>query len=423
MSEIHGAFAREILDSCGDPALEVEIELESGVVGRASVPSEGRAASLRELRDGDRKRCRGLGLLRAIDAVEEKISPELEGRDPVDQLDIDRLLVELDGTPNCEKLGANVMLGVSLAAARAAAVDLGMPLYRSLGGPNAKILPVPMIPMIEGAAAGNAVPLACREVMIRPAGLGSFREAMEAAMEIRHRFRAALVAAGLGPLAGEAGTFAPAFRGGLAEAVETLLKAVDLAGYRAGSEISLAVDFGADAFFRGGSYDCRPAEGENAPCRSPEEQLGHLEKFTQLYPVDTLVDGLAAADRENWRELADRLADRCRVIGGAIYAGGPASFADGIRDGVASGMLIKPILCGTVTAVLDAAELARRAGYAAVISRALAETGDAAIADLAVAAGTGEIAAGALTGAGALGKYDQLLRIEEELGDFALYGA
>ena len=423
MSEIHAAFAREILDSRGDPALEVEIELESGILGRASVPSEGGAAPLRELRDGDRKRCRGLGLLRAIDAVEEKISPELEGRDPVDQLDIDRLLAELDGTPKCEKLGVNVMLAVSLATARAAAAELGMPLYRSLGGPNAKVLPVPMIPVIEGAAAGNGVPLALREVMIRPAGVGSFREAVEAAMEVRCRLRSALDAAGIAPAPGAGGAFAPVFRGGAAEAIETLLKAIDLAGYRPGREISLAVDFAADEFFRNGSYDCRSCEGEKVPCRSPEEQLEYIGKLTQLYPIDSVIDGVAAADEEGWRSLGDRLGDRCRVIGGALLAVGPERFADAIGDGLVGGALIKPLFCGTVTALLDAADLARRAGCAGVISRSAAETDDAAIADLAVAAGTGEIAAGPLTGSGSLGKYDQLLRIEEELGEFALYGA
>ena len=247
MSEIRAAFAREILDSRGDPALEVEVELESGVVGRASVPSEGGGAALRELRDGDRKRCRGRGLLRAIDAVCDKISPELEGRDPADQLDIDRLLTEMDGTPNCEKLGANVLLGVSLAAARAAADELGMPLYRALGGPNAKVLPVPMIPMIEKAAPDGKDAPGCREVMIRPVGVRSFREAAEAAMEIRHRLRDTLASAGSSPAIGERGSFVCSSGGGCSGAIEALLKAVDLAGYRPGDEISLAIDFGGDA--------------------------------------------------------------------------------------------------------------------------------------------------------------------------------
>ena len=422
MSEIHAAFAREILDSRGNPALEVEVELESGVVGRASVPSEGGSAALRELRDGDRKRCRGLGLLRAIDAVEEKISPELEGRDPADQLDIDRLLAELDGTPNCEKLGANVMLGVSLAVARAAADELGMPLYRALGGPNAKVLPVPMISLLDGAAAAGQGS-AFRELMIRPSGLSSFREAVEAAMEIRHRFRAVLDAAGIAPATGAEGAFAPAFPGGCAEAIETLLKAVDLAGYRPGREISLAIDLGADAFFRNGAYESPADGGENAPNRTTEQQLEYLDKLSRLYPIDSIIDGVAAADRDGWRGLTDRLGDRCRPIGGSLFAAGAESLPEGIRDGLAAGALIKPVLCGTVTAVLDAVEIARRAGYAAVLSRSFAETGDAAIADLAVAAGTGEIAPGPLNGPGALAKYDQLLRIEEELGEFALYGA
>ena len=423
MSNITDLHAMEILDSRGNPTVEVEITLDSGVTGRAAVPSGGAAGEDEavELRDGDKRRFGGRGVLKAVRGAEETIFPEIEGMDALDQIGVDQAMIELDGTPNKEKLGANAILAVSLACAHAAAAELEMPLYRYLGGVNAKVLPVPMMNIVNGGPHSDA-PMAFQEFMIRPVGAPDFPEALRMGAEVFHAFRRILAEKHLSTAVGDEGGFAPAFPGGAEEALDTILKAVDLAGYRPGDDIRLALDCAAGGFFRDGRYDYRRFEGENAPRRDAAEQTEYLERLTRLYPIDSIEDGMAGNDPEGWKLLTDRLGDRCQLVGDGLFASGLRDLEKGIELGAANAILIQPNRIGTLTETLDVIETAHRAGYAAILSHGSGETEDTSIADLAVAVNAGQIKTGSLSRSDRIAKYNRLLRIDAELGNLACYG-
>ena len=423
MSEIIDVFAREILDSRGNPTVEVEVELKSGAIGQAAVPSGASTGEneAHELRDGEKKRYGGKGVLKAVENVHELIFPEIEGMDAVDQIGIDRAMIELDGTPNKERLGANAILGVSLAVARAAAEELMLPLYRYIGGTNAKVLPIPMMNIINGGSHSDS-PSAFQEFMIRPIGAPGFAEALQAGSEIFQALKKQLKSRNLATAVGDEGGFAPVFPGGTADALDSIVKAIDLAGYAPGRDVTIALDCAASEFYRDGVYDYRVFEGENAPRRTPAEQAEYLAELIRLYPIDSIEDGMAESDWEGWRVLTDAIGDRCQLVGDDLFVTNVEFLARGIEQGVANAILIKPNQIGTLTETLDAVELAHRAGYAAIVSHRSGETEDTTIADIAVAVNSGQIKTGSLSRSERICKYNQLLRIEEELGNLALYG-
>ena len=423
MSEIVDIFAREILDSRGNPTVEVEVELKSGATGRAAVPSgasTGESEAI-ELRDGEKKRYGGKGVLKAVENVRERIFPEIEGMEAIDQIGIDRTMIELDGTPTKEKLGANAILGVSLAVARAAADELILPLYRYIGGVNAKVLPIPMMNIINGGSHSDA-PMAFQELMIRPIGAPGFAEALRAGAEIFQALKKILKSRNLSTAVGDEGGFAPGFPGGTTDALDTIVKAIDLAGYAPGREVMIALDCAASEFYRDGSYDYRIFEGDSAPCRDREEQAAYLEELIRLYPIDSIEDGMAESDWEGWRMLTERIGDCCQLVGDDLFVTNVDYLVKGIETGAANAILIKPNQIGTLTETIDAVELAHRAGYGAIISHRSGETEDTTIADIAVATNAGQIKTGSLSRSERICKYNQLLRIEEQLGDLALYG-
>ena len=423
MSEIREIYGREILDSRGNPTVEVEVVLESGATGTAAVPSgasTGENEAL-ELRDGDKKRYGGKGVLKAVANVNEKIFPELEGMEALDQIGIDQAMIELDGTPTKEKLGANAILGVSLAVARAAASELDLPLFRYLGGVNGKVMPVPMMNIINGGSHSDA-PISFQEFMIRPVGAESFSEALRMGAETFHALKKILKDKGLSTAVGDEGGFAPNFKGGTEEALESILKAVDLAGYKPGKDIKIALDCAASEFFKNGVYDYRKFEGGSAPERDAAAQADYLEKLIRLYPIDSIEDGMAESDWDGWKLLTDRIGDRCQLVGDDLFVTNVKYLAKGIELGAANAILIKVNQIGTLTETLDAIEMAHRAGYRAIVSHRSGETEDTTIADIAVATNAGQIKTGSLSRTDRICKYNQLLRIEEMLGDLARYG-
>ena len=417
MSEIRTLHAREVLDSRGNPTIEVEAWLESGAYGRALVPSGASTGSREavELRDDEENRYLGKGVKRAIQNVIEVIAPEVEGLEAAEQALIDRALLELDGTPNKSGLGANALLGVSLAAARAAADEAGLPLYQYLGGPGARILPVPLMNVLNGGVhADNGLDI--QEFMIVPAGAGSFSEALRMGVEIFHTLKKLLKDKGLSTGVGDEGGFAPAL-GSNEAALDFLLRAIERAGYRPGDEVWLAVDAAASEFHENGRYRLRA----DRTVKSAEEMIEFYEGLAGRYPICSIEDGLGEDDRAGWQGLTRRLGGRMQLVGDDLFVTNPAILQEGIRQGLANALLVKVNQIGTLTETLEAVELAKRAGYGTVISHRSGETEDTFIADLAVGVNAGQIKTGSLARGERTAKYNQLLRIEEELGSAAVW--
>ncbi len=415
---IREIVAREILDSRGNPTVEVDVILDGGILGRAAVPSGASTGSREalELRDKDAKRFGGKGVLKAIAHVEKEIAPGLVGLEAVNQVFLDNALCELDGTENKSRLGANAILGVSMAVARAAAELLGMPLYRYLGGVNTKDLPVPMFNVLNGGAhADNNVDI--QEFMVVPAGAPSFREGLRAGAEVYHALRDVLKKKNLGTGVGDEGGFAP----NLAhdeQALEVLVEAIRKAGYKPGKDVALALDVAASEFFERGVYHL---SAEKKPKKSSDEMISIYEKWVAAYPIVSIEDGMAEGDWEGWRALTRALGSKVQLVGDDVFVTNPAIVARGIAEGVANSVLIKLNQIGTVTETLDCIQMAHRAGYTCVASHRSGETEDSIIADLAVALNLGQIKTGAPARGERTAKYNQLLRIEEELGDDARY--
>ena len=417
MSEIRTLHAREVLDSRGNPTVEVEAWLESGAYGRALVPSGASTGSREavELRDDEENRYLGKGVKRAIQNVIEVIAPEVEGLEAAEQALIDRALLELDGTPNKSGLGANALLGVSLAAARAAADEAGLPLYQYLGGPGARILPVPLMNVLNGGVhADNGLDI--QEFMIVPAGAGSFSEALRMGVEIFHTLKKLLKDKGLSTGVGDEGGFAPAL-GSNEAALDFLLRAIERAGYRPGDEVWLALDAAASEFHENGRYRLRA----DRTVKSAEEMIEFYEGLAGRYPICSIEDGLGEDDRAGWQGLTRRLGGRMQLVGDDLFVTNPAILQEGIRQGLANALLVKVNQIGTLTETLEAVELAKRAGYGTVISHRSGETEDTFIADLAVGVNAGQIKTGSLARGERTAKYNQLLRIEEELGSAAVW--
>ncbi|MGB9921097.1 MAG: phosphopyruvate hydratase [Moorellales bacterium] len=417
MTIIDEVRAREILDSRGNPTVEVDVILESGIVGRAAVPSGASTGTYEavELRDADPQRYLGKGVQKAVENVNEVIAPEVVGLDALDQAQIDRLLISLDGQPNKGRLGANAILGVSLAVARAASQALGLPLYRYLGGTNARCLPVPMMNVINGGRhADNRLDI--QEFMLVPAGAPNFREALRWGTEVFHQLKSLLRQRGLATSVGDEGGFAPNLAG-TEEALNLLVEAIEKAGYKPGEQIFLALDPAASEFYRDGKY---VFAGEGVE-RTSGEMVEYYASLVEKYPIVSIEDGLAEDDWEGWRELTSRLGSRIQLVGDDIFVTNPEKLSRGIETGVANAILIKVNQIGTLTETLDTMDLAVRAGYARVISHRSGETEDTTIADLAVATNTGQIKTGAPSRSERVAKYNQLLRIEEELEEAAVF--
>jgi enolase len=418
MSTIVSIHAREILDSRGNPTLEAEVVLEDGAAGRAAVPSgasTGEAEAV-ELRDGDRARYLGKGVTRAAENVNQDIAEAVVGLDATDQAGVDQLMIELDGTKNKSALGANATLAVSLAVARAAAMHAGLPLYRYLGGPNATLLPVPLMNILNGGAhAANNVDL--QEFMIVPVGMDSFPEALRAGVEIFHSLKKVLSGRGLATAVGDEGGFAPDL-GTNEEAIEVILESIDGAGYRAGDDVLLALDVAASEMHRDGAYVFHKSSGEK---RSAEEMVGFWRDWVERYPIVSIEDGLDEGDWDGWQKLTSELGDRVQLVGDDLFVTNTEYLSRGIELGAGNAILIKVNQIGTLTETLQAIELARRNGYRCIISHRSGETEDTFIADLAVATRSGQIKTGSASRTDRVAKYNQLLRIAEDLGSTAEY--
>ncbi|PIF01985.1 MAG: phosphopyruvate hydratase [Draconibacterium sp.] len=415
--------AREILDSRGNPTIEVEVLLESGAFGRAAVPSgasTGENEAL-ELRDGDKSRYLGKGVLKAVDNVNNIIAKEIVGMDATDQVAVDRKMLELDGTKTKSKLGANAILGVSLAVAKAAAEYSELPLYRYIGGTNAKTLPVPMMNIINGGSHSDA-PIAFQEFMIRPVGASSFREGLRCGAEVFHALKSILKGKGLSTAVGDEGGFAPEFKEGTEEALDSIMQAIKNAGYEPGKDVTIALDCAASEFYEDGIYNYAKFEGENGKKRNSDEQAEYLAELIAKYPIDSIEDGCDENDWDGWVKLTNKVGDKCQLVGDDLFVTNVEYLKKGIEMGAANSILIKVNQIGTLTETLDAIEMAHRAGYTSVTSHRSGETEDATIADIAVATNAGQIKTGSLSRSDRMAKYNQLLRIEEELGDSAIYG-
>ena len=422
MGQIIDIHAREILDSRGNPTVEVEVTLASGFVGRAAVPSgasTGENEAL-ELRDGDKDRYLGKGVLKAVENVNKVIAEGLAGMDALDQVAIDQKMLEMDGTKTKSKLGANAMLGVSLAVAKAAAMYHDMPLYRYIGGTNATHLPVPMMNIINGGSHSDA-PIAFQEFMIRPVGASRFSEGLRMGAEVFHALKKVLKERGLSTAVGDEGGFAPELDG-TEDALECILKAIENAGYKPGKDITIALDCAASEFFENGIYDYSKFEGEGGAKRNSEEQVEYLAQLLEKYPIDSIEDGMDEADWDGWVIQNQKLADRCQLVGDDVFVTNVEYLAKGIELGCANSILIKVNQIGTLTETLNTIEMAHRAGYTTVTSHRSGETEDSTIADIAVATNSGQIKTGSLSRSDRIAKYNQLLRIEEELGTTAIYG-
>ncbi|MCM2265157.1 MAG: phosphopyruvate hydratase [Desulfuromonadales bacterium] len=416
MSEIIDIYAREILDSRGNPTVEVEVYLESGVMGRAAVPSgasTGEREAL-EMRDGDKGRYLGKGVLKAVKNVNEVIAESLIGWEASDQTGIDRKLLELDGTDFKSNLGANALLGVSLAVAKAAAEEAGLPLYQYLGGANAKELPLPMMNIINGGAhADNNVDF--QEFMIMPVGATSFAEALRVGAEIFHALKKVLKDKGYNTAVGDEGGFAPNLKSN-EEALEVIMQAIKAAGYKPGDDVVLALDVAASELFKDGKYHL---EAEQQPVKTPAELVEFYADLVDRYPIISIEDGMAENDWDGWKLLTDRLGARIQIVGDDLFVTNTKILKEGIQKGIANSILIKVNQIGTLTETLDAIEMAKRAGYTCIISHRSGETEDTTIADLAVATNAGQIKTGSLSRTDRICKYNQLLRIEDELGEVA----
>lgn len=420
--QIRKIYAREILDSRGNPTIEVDVTLENGMVGRASVPSGASTGEHEavELRDGDLRRYGGRGVKCAVQHVNTVIHSELQGACVFAQRAIDERLVSLDGTSTKKRLGANAVLGVSLAVARAGALAQGLPLYRYLGGVNAHVLPVPMMNIINGGSHSDA-PIAFQEFMIRPVGATRFSEALRMGAEVFHALKKVLQQRGLTTAVGDEGGFAPELQG-TEDALSSIVDAIKRAGYVPGVDVTIAMDCAASEFYKEGVYDYTQFEGEQALKLTAEEQVAYLEQLVNRFPIDSIEDGMAENDWAGWQLLTKRLGNKVQLVGDDLFVTNTRFLPKGIQEGCANAILIKPNQIGTLSETLDAVSMARSAGYHAIISHRSGETEDAFIADLAVATGSGQIKAGSLSRSDRLAKYNQLLRIEEELGGSAQYG-
>jgi enolase len=409
---ITDVYAREILDSRGNPTIEVDVVLESGAMGRAAVPS-GASTGEREaieLRDGDKMRYNGKGVLNAVENVNEKIAEAVIGFEVTDQVGIDKLLIELDGTPNKAKLGANAILGVSMAAARAAARELGIPLYRYLGGPNAKILPVPMMNILNGGKhADNNVDL--QEFMIVPVEAATFAEALRIGAEVFHSLKSVLHKKGYNTAVGDEGGFAPSLRSN-EEAVEVIIEAIQRANYKPGKDVYLALDPASSEFFEKGKYVFNKSDKSK---KTPEQMVKYYERWVKNYPIISIEDGMAENDWKGWSILTEALGEKIQLVGDDVFVTNTEILAKGIEEGIANSILIKVNQIGTLTETFDCIEMAKRAGYSTVISHRSGETEDTIIADIAVAANAGQIKTGSASRTDRVAKYNQLIRIEEEL--------
>ena len=413
--------SREILDSRGNPTIEVDVILENGVTGRASVPSgasTGENEAL-ELRDHDRSRYSGKGVQKAVRHIHHHIAPALIGMNVLDQRGIDQLMIELDGTPTKSKLGANAILGVSMAVAKAAAQTLHLPLYRYIGGMNTYVMPVPMMNIINGGSHSDA-PIAFQEFMIRPIGAKSFHEGLRMGAEVFHELKNVLKARNLSTAVGDEGGFAPALNG-TEDALNCILMAIKDAGYEPGKDVTIGLDCASSEFYTEGIYDYTKFEGLNASIRTSYEQVNYLEELCKNYPIDSIEDGMAENDWEGWKMLTERIGHKCQLVGDDLFVTNVKFLGRGIQEGCGNSILIKVNQIGTLSETLDAIDLAHRHGYTTIISHRSGETEDATIADLAVATNSGQIKTGSLSRSDRMAKYNQLLRIEEELGNKAVY--
>ena len=418
MSTIREIKGRQVIDSRGNPTVEAEVILESGAKGRAAVPSGASTGEKEaiELRDGDKKRWMGKGVSKAVGNISKTIAPELLGRDALDQVGIDEAMIELDGTKTKGKLGANAILGVSLAVAKAAAIETGQPLYRYLGGTNARVLPVPLMNIINGGAhADNRLDL--QEFMIVPIGASHFSEAVRMSTEVFHSLKALLKKKGLSTAVGDEGGFAPDLQSN-EEALTLIMEAIEEAGYQPGQDMALALDCAASELYDKNRY---VLEAEKTRERSSEEMIAYYGKLLDRYPILSIEDGLSEVDWKGWRMLTEKLGERVQLVGDDIFVTNVEIFAKGIDEGIGNSILIKLNQIGTLTETLEAIELAKRSGYTAIISHRSGETEDTTIADVAVATNSGLIKTGSLSRTDRVAKYNQLLRIEEELGAAAVY--
>ncbi|MDR3127396.1 MAG: phosphopyruvate hydratase [Tannerellaceae bacterium] len=413
--------AREILDSRGNPTVEVDVILESGVKGRAAVPSgasTGEHEAL-ELRDGDKQRFGGKGVLKAVENVNKLIAPAIIGLNAISQREIDEKLLKLDGTKTKSKLGANAMLGVSLAVAHAAANYLKLPLYRYIGGTNAYVMPVPMMNIINGGSHSDA-PIAFQEFMIRPIGAKSFAEGLRMGAEVFHSLKKVLHKRGLSTAVGDEGGFAPGLKG-TEDALDSILEAIKGAGYEPSKDVTIALDCAASEFYENGIYDYSKFEGKRGRKLDATKQVKYLAQLVEKYPIDSIEDGMSENDWEGWKKLTAVLGDKCQLVGDDLFVTNVEFLRKGIETGSANSILIKVNQIGTLTETLDTIEMAHRHGYTTVTSHRSGETEDATIADIAVATNSGQIKTGSLSRSDRMAKYNQLLRIEEQL-PYSIYG-
>ena len=419
---IQSIKGREIIDSRGNPTVEVDVTLACGAFGRAAVPSGASTGEHEawELRDGDQSRFLGKGVLGAVSNINEKIAPALLGNCACDQTSVDQAMLALDGTPNKKNLGANALLGTSLAVARAAAAATGLPLYKYLGGPNAKVLPVPMMNIINGGSHSDA-PIAFQEFMIRPVGAETFSKAVQMGAEVFHNLKKVLHDRGLSTAVGDEGGFAPTFDG-TEDALDTISQAVEKAGYKVGEDITYALDCAASEFFEDGVYNYAKFEGESGAKRGSDEQAAYLAELCAKYPIDSIEDGCDENDWDGWKVLTDKVGDKIQLVGDDLFVTNVDFLQKGIDLGVANSILIKVNQIGTLTETFDAIELGKIHGYNSVISHRSGETEDSTIAHLAVATNAGQIKTGSMSRSDRIAKYNQLLRIEEALGGNAIYG-
>lgn len=417
MTAIVDIFAREILDSRGNPTVEVDVILESGAFGRAGVPSGASTGAHEavELRDGDKSRYGGKGVLKACEAVNGELADALVGMDAEEQLVVDRAMIELDGTENKARLGANAILGVSMATAKAAAEEAGLPLYAYLGGPNAHILPTPMMNIINGGEHADN-PVDFQEFMIVPVGAENLSEAVRMGSEVFHTLKKGLSDAGLNTAIGDEGGFAPAVAG-TDEAIGFVMKAIETAGYKPGDDMMLALDAASTEFLKNGKYELA-GEGKSL---GSDEMVRYLEDLVGKYPIFSIEDGMGEDDWDGWKNLTDAIGSKCQLVGDDLFVTNPVRLADGIKKGVANSILIKVNQIGTLSETFEAVEMAHRAGYTSVISHRSGETEDTTIADIAVATNAGQIKTGSLSRSDRLAKYNQLIRIEEELSPIGKY--
>ncbi|MBE0673937.1 MAG: phosphopyruvate hydratase [Bacteroidales bacterium] len=422
MGQIINVHAREILDSRGNPTIEVEVTTASGYSGRAAVPSgasTGENEAL-ELRDGDKSRYLGKGVLKAVHNVNNVIAEEIIGMEVSDQAGIDRKMIELDGTKTKSNLGANAILGVSLAVARAAAAMHGLPLYRYIGGVNTVTLPVPMMNIINGGSHSDA-PIAFQEFMVRPVGAPTFSEGLRMGAEVFHSLKKVLKERGLSTAVGDEGGFAPKLEG-TEDALESIIKAIKAAGYEPGKDVTIALDCAASEFFVNGLYDYTKFEGKGGKKLTSVQQADYLAELVSKYPIDSIEDGMGESDWDGWKVMTDKLGSKIQIVGDDVFVTNVEYLSKGIKLGCANSILIKVNQIGSLTETLNCIEMAHRAGYTTVTSHRSGETEDAIIADIAVATNSGQIKTGSLSRTDRIAKYNQLLRIEEELGELAVYG-